>query len=411
MKKWVIILLLFIPIASFSQGSGTYGNPLYSDRIFVSYDGNDTLWMEYEGDTIKFYSTDSVYFDKLINDISFGSSGQIPYTNSTGVDFNYSSNISWSGKILHILSGTGSNNVFVGYQSANSFSSGTGNSTLGYQAGQNASSFSFCTLVGYKSGNNSGIGNSNTFIGYGSGFANTGSNNSCVGYQSGLSSGGGSNNIYIGYESGEGNTGSNNVIIGRRAGLTGDGSGNVFIGDSAGFGETGDSLLYIDNTSTSNPLIKGDFANDSLNFNGKTSSKYFIGQLYNDGDSTLSIPATGTYYTYKKWVTDISENTTLTDSTITVAATGNGYYAINGSFSFTHSANLVVVHFSLFINDVEFTEFECQRQIGTGGDVGNAGTNAILWLDDSDVLKIKFKADKTGTITMNHSNFNIKRIN
>ncbi|MCB0535783.1 MAG: hypothetical protein KDD14_26505, partial [Saprospiraceae bacterium] len=46
------------------------------------------------------------------------------------------------------------------------------------------------------------------------------------------------------------------------------GSGNVFLGNFAGGGETGSDKLYIDNTSTSTPLIYGDFSSNALTVNG-----------------------------------------------------------------------------------------------------------------------------------------------
>ncbi len=46
------------------------------------------------------------------------------------------------------------------------------------------------------------------------------------------------------------------------------GDKNVFIGTSAGYNETGSNKLYIDNSSTSSPLIYGDFGTADLTING-----------------------------------------------------------------------------------------------------------------------------------------------
>lgn len=46
------------------------------------------------------------------------------------------------------------------------------------------------------------------------------------------------------------------------------GGGNVLIGYEAGYGETGSNKLYIDNTSTTSPLIYGEFDNDLVKING-----------------------------------------------------------------------------------------------------------------------------------------------
>lgn len=61
-----------------------------------------------------------------------------------------------------------------------------------------------------------------------------------------------------------------NTIVGYQAGYgTTTGVSNVFLGYQAGFNETGSNKLYISNTSTSNPLIYGEFNNSILRINGK----------------------------------------------------------------------------------------------------------------------------------------------
>jgi|WetSurMetagenome_2_1015567.scaffolds.fasta_scaffold57173_2 trimeric autotransporter adhesin len=55
-------------------------------------------------------------------------------------------------------------------------------------------------------------------------------------------------------------TGSSNISIGYRSGYNALGSGNVFIGNSAGYFETGSNKLYISNTTSTSPLIGGDFS-------------------------------------------------------------------------------------------------------------------------------------------------------
>lgn len=56
--------------------------------------------------------------------------------------------------------------------------------------------------------------------------------------------------------------------MGYRAGFLSTGSGNVFLGSRAGYNETGSNKLYIDNSSTSTPLVRGDFAASFLDVNG-----------------------------------------------------------------------------------------------------------------------------------------------
>lgn len=45
---------------------------------------------------------------------------------------------------------------------------------------------------------------------------------------------------------------------------------NLLLGPNAGDNETGDNLLYISNSDTANPLVKGDFLNQSIEFNADT---------------------------------------------------------------------------------------------------------------------------------------------
>ncbi len=62
-------------------------------------------------------------------------------------------------------------------------------------------------------------------------------------------------------------SGSSNTAIGNNAGFYASGSGNVFIGHQAGQLQTsGDNKLWIANSNTLNPLIKGDFGTGELRF-------------------------------------------------------------------------------------------------------------------------------------------------
>ena len=131
---------------------------------------------------------------------------------------------------------------------------------------------------------------------HGSGNQNQGSYNSLFGYYAGfklnsgahynlvlgssnspfrnLSSGDG--NVFVGHNSGfKTTTGNSNVFIGRNAGYNNfTGSNNIFIGRSAGFSETGSNKLYIDNSSTSAPLVYGDFSSNQVGINVRPSSGY-----------------------------------------------------------------------------------------------------------------------------------------
>ena len=77
--------------------------------------------------------------------------------------------------------------------------------------------------------------------------------------------------------------GNNNTAVGEDALYNNkSGSGNVALGMEAGRNETGSNKLYINNDSSSSPLIWGDFANDSIKINGEfhvTNNTIFDGKV------------------------------------------------------------------------------------------------------------------------------------
>lgn len=205
---------------------------------------------------------------------------------------------------------TGLSNTFIGADSAY-------NNTTGYEN----------TFVGYQSGYSNVIGRRNTYIGYDAGYSNDkGEGNVLIGYNAGYF-GTGHNKLYIensssstpliygefdhdivvvngsldvtGTFSTQGNINTpsgyqiegvqvikadnDNTLVGRNAGQSA-GLGNVFIGYQAGLNETGNYKLYIDNSSTSTPLIYGEFDADLVEINGDLSVS---GNTYVDSDRNL----------------------------------------------------------------------------------------------------------------------------
>lgn len=118
-------------------------------------------------------------------------------------------------------------------------------------------------------------GSSNMAIGSTSLYDNTtGSDNVSIGRASLRKNTAGNNNLAIGTFSLYNNlTGSNNVAIGWGTGENSVGSNNILIGYQAGRSELGSNKLYISNSSSANPLIKGEFDNKNLKINlGSTKS-------------------------------------------------------------------------------------------------------------------------------------------
>ena len=95
-----------------------------------------------------------------------------------------------------------------------------------------------------------------------------------------------SNSIYLGNDAAQAGFGSSNTAIGTETMYLNDqgnnntgigyqtlhqnenGNGNIALGYQAGYNETGNNKLYIENSSSNNPLIWGDFASDSIIING-----------------------------------------------------------------------------------------------------------------------------------------------
>jgi len=141
---------------------------------------------------------------------------------------------------------TGLKNVAIGEQSLELNTTGQNNLALGYQALEGNSTGRFNVAVGSRV-----LQSANADF-------NTG-----IGYLAGLSASG-TNNVLIGYLSGQ-NAVSNNVGIGKQT-IRNAVSGCVMIGNQAGYNETGDNKLYIENSSSTSPLIWGDFSTNDLKF-------------------------------------------------------------------------------------------------------------------------------------------------
>jgi len=162
------------------------------------------------------------------------------YSNTTGSQ-NY-----FSGYFAGFSNLNGNQNYFSGYGAGSGNNSGNYNHFTGFNAGYNNTA-SYNYFSGYKAGYLNTTGTTNHFEGYLAGYSNTtGGENHFSGFAAGYKNNNGGSNTYLGYQSGHENI---------------SGSGNVMIGHLAGYNETGSNKLYISNSSTANPLIYGDFAN------------------------------------------------------------------------------------------------------------------------------------------------------
>ena len=169
-----------------------------------------------------------------------------------------------------------------------------------------------------------------------------------------------------------------------------------------------DATAFTGNLASSGTPADTIFANV---LSGKTISPYYLAQLLTNGDSTITTTDAGAYYTTALWRDTLLENFTATDSTLTLDATGSGYYFINFFASFSYSAiTLQSVYFSLFIDDVKNETFEAECTPTLLG-ISNTSWGAIVWLDGGEVLKIKVKGTGAGsTVTITHGGFGVNRL-
>mgnify|MGYP002622585305 CR=1 FL=1 len=168
---------------------------------------------------------------------------------------------------------TGFFNIFVGPVTGYHNTTGFSNTFVGNLAGTNNDTGNNNTFIGDSAGKNTkgNMGSQNTFVGASAGIENTtGFTNTFLGFYAGFKNNTGNGNTYLGHGAGRHNTiGDRNTFIGRSAGAGNvEGSRNVFIGYQAGNQETGSNKLYIDNRSTHNPLIYGEFDSRKLRLNG-----------------------------------------------------------------------------------------------------------------------------------------------
>ena len=170
--------------------------------------------------------------------VSFGLQYQIPYTNSSTNDFDYSNNLSFNGDTLVVLD-SGSTNTFIGYNVAINRLSGDYNTFIGrYVNGGGVTTGSYNTIVGNAAGYQLTSGVSNTLYGDSSGQNITsGSFNTLIGKNSGS----------VGLTTTSYNTG-----LGYESLYTCIGNGNIALGYQAARNESSIyNKLFIDNQARS----------------------------------------------------------------------------------------------------------------------------------------------------------------
>jgi len=192
-------------------------------------------------------------------------------------------------------------NTFVGNSAGRFNTSGYWNTFIGAGAGYGNTWADGNTFIGASAGVNNTMGitdngyfsRNNTFIGQNAGELNTsGFINTFIGNHAGHNNETGGANVYLGRSAGYSNTSNCNVYIGESAGYNNiTGFNNIFLGYRAGYNETEENRLYIENSSSSSPLIYGEFDNDILTINGKlgigTQSPAYQMELETTGENAI----------------------------------------------------------------------------------------------------------------------------
>ena len=193
----------------------------------------------------------------------------------------------------------GSDNVVIGAFAAEMADTLHGAVLIGHRAGYSLEVDDFNIFIGNQSGSNTTSGGANTFLGANTGLENvSGGNNVFVGLNAGAKNVEGNFNVYLGDGAGLANLGSSNVLLGQLAGVKDDFSstnfsGNIFIGYEAGRNEESSNKLYIENSSSTEPLIYGEFDNDNVQVNGALNIRDFARMI---PGSAPMMPEKGTIY-------------------------------------------------------------------------------------------------------------------
>ncbi len=229
-------------------------NETGSQKLYIENSPSATplIWGDFANDSVKIYGTLGIK-DQYAFPITDGTASQVLKTDGNG-------SLSWSNDSgatsINDLSDakTTGNSVYLGVAAG---SNDDGNNHQNTAVGDNAmfrDSIGVQNVALGKSAlTNNVSGKSNVAIGSYSLYNNIGSNQVAVGNSALKANSSGNNNTVLGHWTGYLNT---------------SGSGNVFIGYQAGYQETGSNKLYISNSSTTSPLIYGEFDNNLLTING-----------------------------------------------------------------------------------------------------------------------------------------------
>ena len=215
----------------------------------------DNVPLEFRVNNVK-----SGYIDSTNRNTALGFGSQRSTLSTVGIDTaQYNTSVGYRSLGANLY---GDQNTAVGYAASALGTTGKGNTSVGYGASAQNRTSNYDAALGWGAMPRDYYGAFNVAIGANvnnmlpPSIGDTMRYNTFIGASSAAYQRAGRNNVFVGDSTGANNqTGSRNVLIGSKAGLN----------------ETGSDRLYISNSKTPNPLIKGNFGDSTLNVNGKMS--------------------------------------------------------------------------------------------------------------------------------------------
>jgi len=204
---------------------------------------------------------------------------------------------------------TGSNNVAIGHQASQFLSTGSDTVAIGSNANYNSTTSQRNTSIGSNAGSYPGTSTDNVNIGYYAGYtqkgsfnvsigpnvnySNFGSGNVGLGYQALTRNTSGTGNIGVGYRAGYGfsSTASNNIAIGQDINITEPTTFSNTIVIGSGTNSTASNQTIIGHPQTSSTIIRGAVSAASYVNAPTTSGAFTSGDiLYYNGSFWISLP-------------------------------------------------------------------------------------------------------------------------
>ena len=184
-------------------------------------------------------------------------------------------------------------------------------------------------------------------------------------------------------------------------------TGGRLIDDLAALGKVTDDLLFLLQRPNDGMNYKGTF----LQLKNEVLSKSY-GIIYtHDGDTDSpqsSQVASSSPTILSTWNADgLSNDMTIDFAAGKITATVAGVYEVDVSISFSGSIGKTY-EVEIYLDDISAsptptkTNFDFQRKLGTGGDVGSAGVVGLVQMEVGDSIMLYMKSTDGGTAWVTH---------